>query len=60
MHDSTKLRRSLAISALALLGALGAFAVGARAGAALDGHTSQLTMARVPMPVLQAAIAKAK
>ena len=45
---------------LALVGVLGAFTVGARAGAALDGQTSQLTVARIPMPVLQAAIAKAK
>ena len=58
--QSTKLRRSVAVSALALVGVLGAFTVGARAGAALDGQTSQLTVARIPMPVLQAAIAKAK
>ncbi len=59
MH-STKIRRSVAVSAVALVGVLGAFALGARAGAALDGQTSQLTVARIPMPVLQAAIAKAK
>jgi hypothetical protein len=59
MH-STKLRRSLAVSALAIAGALGAFAMGARAGAALDGQSNQMTVARIPMPVLQAAIAKSK
>jgi hypothetical protein len=59
MH-STKLRRSVAVSALAIAGALGAFAMGARAGAALEGKTNQMTVARIPMPVLQAAIANAK
>ncbi len=59
MH-STKLRRSLAVTALAVVGVLSAFAMGARAGAALDGQTSQMTVARIPMPALQAAIAKSK
>ena len=55
MH-STKLRRSLAVSALAVVGAMCAFGLGARAGAALDGHTSATTIARIPMPVMHASI----
>jgi hypothetical protein len=48
-----KLRRSLALSTLALLGAMSAFLLGARAGAALDGHVNHVTIARVPMPMLK-------
>lgn len=58
--QSTKLRRSLAMSALALVGAMGAFSLGARAGAALDGQASTMTVARVPFATLQAAVAKPK
>ena len=48
-----KLRRSLALSTLALVGAMTAFLLGARVGAALDGHVNHVTIARIPMPMFQ-------
>ena len=51
----SKLHRSLVLSALTILGVMGAFLVGARAGAALDGHAAHMTIARVPMPAMKAA-----
>jgi hypothetical protein len=44
------------MGALAILGALSAFTVGARTGAAINGQTSSMTVARIPMPTLTVAI----
>lgn len=41
-----------AVIALALLGTVAAFTVGAHAGAALNGRVMAISVARVPMPVL--------
>ncbi len=49
---ATNLLRSFIFSALAVLAAAGAFAAGARAGAALDGHAAHVTIAKFPMPAL--------
>jgi hypothetical protein len=40
-----------AVIAIALIGTLCAFLVGARAGAALNGRAASVQIARVPMPV---------
>jgi len=53
---STKVRRSLALSTLALVGAASAFLLGARAGAALDGHAAAMTIARLPIPSLRTTV----
>jgi hypothetical protein len=55
MH-STTLRRPIAIGALAMLGATCAFLVGARAGAALNGHVNSISIARTPIPRIQPAV----
>jgi hypothetical protein len=49
---SSTFRRSLAVLTFGLLGALTAFAVGARVGAALNGRVMGLTLANAPMPRL--------
>jgi len=54
--SSTKVRRSLALGAMAVLGTLAAFTAGARAGAAINGQTSSMTVAKIPMPTLSVAL----
>jgi len=43
-----------AVIALALVGTLAAFAVGAQAGATLNGRVMAISVARVPMPIVAA------
>ena len=53
MYSATT-RRSLAVLTFGLLGALMAFVIGARIGAALDGQVKGITLAHAPMPTLRA------
>lgn len=53
------LRRSLVVGTLGLLGASCAFIVGAYAGAALNGQTHSVTVARIPVTsLMQASLQK--
>ena len=55
-------RRLLAVLTFGFVGALMAFVVGARIGAAVDGRVQGMTLARSPMPTLhtQASVAVAQ
>jgi hypothetical protein len=53
--ESSMFRRWLAVLTFGLVGSSMAFLVGARAGAALNGHVNGLTFANTPMPRLEAA-----
>lgn len=53
---SSTFRRWLAVLTLGFVGSSVAFLVGARAGAALNGHVNGLTLANAPIPRAQAAI----
>jgi|SwirhirootsSR2_FD_contig_91_431579_length_274_multi_4_in_0_out_0_1 hypothetical protein len=53
MYSATT-RRSLAVLTFGLLGALMAFVVGARIGAAIDGQVKGVTLAHSPMPTIHA------
>jgi hypothetical protein len=50
----SKACRGLAMGALAVVGVTATFAVGARAGAALNGQVSAISVARIPLRELQA------
>jgi hypothetical protein len=52
MALSKTLRRSLVVGALSLVGATLTFVAGAHAGAALNGKTHSVTVARVPVSSL--------
>lgn len=52
MQSTSSVVTKSAVVALALAGTLFAFAVGAQAGAALNGRVMAISVARVPMPVL--------
>ena len=52
--ESSIVRRWLAVLTFGLVGASMAFLIGARFGAALNGHVNGLTFANVPMPKLEA------
>ena len=54
VHPKT-FRRSLVAAALSLLGATVTFVAGAHAGAALNGQTHSVTVARIPVTVLMQA-----
>ena len=51
--DSSTFRRWIAVLTFALFGASMAFLVGARAGAALNGHVNGVTFANAHMPRIQ-------
>lgn len=50
---SSKVRRSVAIGAFAIVGSALAFATGARLGSSLDHHTKSVSVARVPVQDMQ-------
>jgi hypothetical protein len=52
--NSSMVRRWLAVLTFGFVGASMAFLVGARVGAALNGHVNGLTLAHSPMPRLDA------
>jgi hypothetical protein len=52
-----KIRRVVAVASLGILGVGCAFLMGASAGAALNGQVNSISVARVPVTVLQAAAA---
>ena len=52
--DSSTTRRWLAVLTFGLVGGSMAFLVGARVGAALNGHVNGLTLAHMPVPRLEA------
>ena len=54
-QSSTTVRRSLVVGTLGLLGVSFAFFVGAYAGAALNGQTHSVTVARIPVTSLMPA-----
>jgi hypothetical protein len=55
MVQSKTLRRSVVAAALSLVGAGITFMAGAHAGAALDGKTHSVTVARIPVTSLMQA-----
>jgi hypothetical protein len=56
MQKSTLLglRRYLAVGVFGLIGSGLAFSVGAKIGSSLDHHTKTVSVARIPMPTVQA------
>jgi hypothetical protein len=54
------IRRSLVVGVFGAMGILCAFFVGARAGATLNGHVNAISVAKVPMLSLQAAVVAAE
>ncbi|MDB4938920.1 MAG: hypothetical protein JWP87_5892 [Labilithrix sp.] len=52
MRSTSKVATKSAVIAIALLGTAAAFVVGAQAGAILNGRVMGMSVARVPMPVV--------